>query len=577
MHRRILSTAVAVLIIALVTAPQPAFAQDAAQKQFDQFIGAGEFAPARDIANRQQDPQLRNQMLRQLAGAQAKTGNQRASFHSLSGLTGGTGFKSGSTASLPGLSGGIPGGQGGAAMADFQSLIDLITTTIAPDSWEDNGGSGVIKEFRSGVHVDTNGLLSRVDLSNAQSLAQFRQKHMIGTFSADGQDIRNDTAIRKVSLNRLERALQMLRAQGKAPDASMLNLAGIYRIEYVMLYPETGDVVIAGPAGSWQQDAEGRNVNTSTNRPTLQLDDLVSVLRNSYSKSPSHFGCSIDPTKANLQRVQQYLASTKTKPLKPGEDAQWLEGLRSSLGRQVITVDGINARSHAARVIVEADYHMKLIGMGIEPGTPNVISYLDQVADNGGKQQSMGVLRWWFAANYRAVEATPTGNAFKIKGPGVKLMSENEFLDAQGNRKQTGQAKGPAAIFAHMFTQNYDDLATKYPIYSDLRNVFDLSLCAMIIRQKGLASKIGWDMQYMLNPEGYELTLANAPTEVESVVGHRNLKNGVLIAGVSGGVEVDLQPLLASKWEATDDYDSINAVRVNSQGTVRELETWWWD
>ena len=576
MPRRLYCSVLALLLAFSITAPQVVTAQDALQ-QFEQFIRAGEFAPARDLANKQQDPQLRNQMLQQLAGAQARSGNKRASFHSLSGLSGGSGFQSGSTASLPGLSDGILGGQGGAAMADFQSLIDLITTTIAPDSWEDNGGSGVIKEFRSGVHVDTNGLLSRIDFSNAQGLTQFRQQHMVGTFSADGQDIRKDTAIRKVSLNRLERALQMQRAQGKVPDASMLNLAGIYRIEYVLVYPETGDVVIAGPAGPWQQDAEGRNVNIGTSQPTLQLDDLVSVLRNAYSKTPSHFGCSIDPTKTNLQRVQQYLAASKAKPLKPGEDAQWLEGLRSSLGRQVISVDGIDARSHVARVIVEADYHMKLIGMGIEPGTPNVISYLDQVAGNGGKQQSMGVLRWWFAANYRAVEATPTGDAFRIKGPGVKLMSENEFLDAQGNRKQTGQARGPAAVFAHMFTQNYNDLATKYPIYSDLRNVFDLSLAAMIIRSKGMPSKVGWDMQYLLHPQGYQLTLANAPKEVESVVGHRSLKNGMLIAGVSGGVEMDLQPLLASKWEATDDYDAISAVRVNSERAPRELETWWWD
>ena len=577
MPRRFYCSVLALLLTFTIAAPQGVTAQDAEQQQFTQFINAGEFAPARDMANKQQDPQLRNQMLQQLAGAQAKSGNKRASFHSLSGLSGSTGFQSGSTASLPGLSGGLPGGQGGAAMADFQSLIDLITTTIAPDSWEDNGGSGVIKEFRSGVHVDTNGLLSRVDFSNAQGLAQFRQQHMVGTFSADGQDIRKDTAIRKVSLNRLERALQMQRAEGKVPDASMLNLAGIYRIEYVLVYPETGDVVIAGPAGPWQRDTEGRNVNVGTKQPTLQLDDLVSVLRNAYSKSPSHFGCSIDPTKPNLQRVQQYLAASKTKPLKPGEDAQWLEGLRSSLGRQIISVDGIDARSHAARVIVEADYHMKLIGMGIEPGTPNVISYLDQLAGNGGKQQSMGVLRWWFAANYRAIEATPTGDAFRIKGPGVKLMSENEFLDAQGNRNQTGQARGPAAVFAHMFTQNYNDLATKYPIYSDLRNVFDLSLAAMIIRSKGMPSKVGWDMRYLLHPQGYQLTLANAPKEVESVIGHRKLKNGMLIAGVSGGVEMDLQPLLASMWEATDDYDAISAVRVNSERAPRELETWWWD
>ena len=40
-----------------------------------------------------------------------------------------------------------PGGMGGAAMADFDTLIQLITSTIAPDTWEEIGGAGAIEEF----------------------------------------------------------------------------------------------------------------------------------------------------------------------------------------------------------------------------------------------------------------------------------------------------------------------------------------------------------------------------------------------------------------------------------------------
>lgn len=40
-----------------------------------------------------------------------------------------------------------PGGMGGAAMADFDTLINLITSTIAPETWEDVGGAGAIEEF----------------------------------------------------------------------------------------------------------------------------------------------------------------------------------------------------------------------------------------------------------------------------------------------------------------------------------------------------------------------------------------------------------------------------------------------
>ena len=40
-----------------------------------------------------------------------------------------------------------PGGMGGAAIADFDTLIELIRTTIAPDSWDEFGGAGAIEPF----------------------------------------------------------------------------------------------------------------------------------------------------------------------------------------------------------------------------------------------------------------------------------------------------------------------------------------------------------------------------------------------------------------------------------------------
>ncbi len=39
------------------------------------------------------------------------------------------------------------GSPGGGSLVDFDTLINLITTTIAPDTWEDNGGTGTIAGF----------------------------------------------------------------------------------------------------------------------------------------------------------------------------------------------------------------------------------------------------------------------------------------------------------------------------------------------------------------------------------------------------------------------------------------------
>src|SRR6185436_20139381 len=47
-----------------------------------------------------------------------------------------------------------PGGLGGAAQADFDSLIDLITSTVEHDSWMENGtGEGEIQPFPTNLSL----------------------------------------------------------------------------------------------------------------------------------------------------------------------------------------------------------------------------------------------------------------------------------------------------------------------------------------------------------------------------------------------------------------------------------------
>lgn len=40
-----------------------------------------------------------------------------------------------------------PGSEGGASVADFTELIDLITSTVQPDSWDTVGGAGSVKPY----------------------------------------------------------------------------------------------------------------------------------------------------------------------------------------------------------------------------------------------------------------------------------------------------------------------------------------------------------------------------------------------------------------------------------------------
>jgi len=72
----------------------------------------------------------------------------------------------------------------------------------------------------------------------------------------------------------------------------------------------------------------------------VNLDDLVVTLRNAYSQTPT-FGCSIVPRKDNLAAAQAVNDKWSKQPLRPTQRDKWLGEFRDAVGRQDITVNGI--------------------------------------------------------------------------------------------------------------------------------------------------------------------------------------------------------------------------------------------
>ncbi|HUP80628.1 MAG TPA: hypothetical protein VM260_18915, partial [Pirellula sp.] len=130
-------------------------------------------------------------------------------------------------------------------------------------------GSGV-----AGIDIDAAGVLrvSQVDPSIA-----FAERR--ATLQNKPRGSVRTSAMRMVSLNRLERFASKQLEQGKPLSDEVKSLAGLCRLEYVFYLPESRDIVIAGPADQWHLDANHRLVGLTSGRPTLRLDDLVVALR----------------------------------------------------------------------------------------------------------------------------------------------------------------------------------------------------------------------------------------------------------------------------------------------------------
>ena len=53
--------------------------------------------------------------------------------------------------------------------------------------------------------------------------------------------------------------------------------------------------------------------------------------------------------------------------------------------------------------------------------------------------------RWWLATNYEPMLTDAEGLAWELRGPGVKAMTEEDFLTANGDRVHTRQSQPDGA------------------------------------------------------------------------------------------------------------------------------------
>ena len=277
-------------------------------------LEVGEFGPARSLAASIEDRASRDAQLTTIAAAQARAGSRSSSLATI-GLMRDDRSRALALSSLSEWQD-SPRGREGGVQADFESLIELIITTVAPTTWDEVGGPGSIAPFETGVRVDADGVLKRVERESSPQLAailksarddQSAEREYLST------DPRRISQLRKISLPRLERAIQLSRAAGKPPTEAMRLLAGLEKIRYVLVYPDTGDVVIAGPAGDWKTSTEGRIVNVASGRPVVQLDDFVVIWRHFSEKANTTFGCAITPTQEALARTKSFVEVSNQK------------------------------------------------------------------------------------------------------------------------------------------------------------------------------------------------------------------------------------------------------------------------
>ena len=426
-----------------------------------------------------------------------------------------------------------------------------------------------------GVKISADGLLNRRALpANARKLNMDRFN---AAKVALNQDLQQVSELRKVSLNRLEAQVAKMIDAGTPVSPDIKYLAGLTKITHVFYYPETKDIVIAGPAEGFFFSAENFVVGMESGRATLKLEDLVVALRAFApdSNKRSLITCSIDPTQEGLVRFRNYVKKLQQSgQFRPGMEEQVVQGYKDSLGLQTVKVTGISTKTDFARILVEADYRMKLIGLELErPAVKGITSYVAK-ANPSGKSNALN--RWFFEPDYDCVTINADQTAIELRGEGVKLVGEDESVGAGGQRKGTGKSSRASRIFTSSFTKTYAKLAEATPIWAELRNVIDMSVAAAFIKKVDLYNKADWSLGVLGDESRFPVENYAAATQVAPIA-NAYWKNGKFMSPIAGGVKIQAGVALNSDHLTIDTEGKVNQVRDSSQLDGLKPGQWWWD
>lgn len=425
----------------------------------------------------------------------------------------------------------------------------------------------------AGVKVDADGVLTKKSVIDRGG--RLMHQRIAAAKAALPPEVTRMSKLRKISLNRLEKAI---RDKNAVPTEEMRYLAGLLRVRYVFYYPKTGDIVIAGPAEGWVTNALGRVVGITSGRPVVQMQDLAVALRAfpPNGQSTRMVGCSIDPTQEGLAELQRYLNSIPSMFRGPPNRLiaeRIRQGLQTSLGYQNISVDGVPANTHFAQVMVEADYRMKLIGIGLERPPVRLVSFVDRASPAAVSRNAL--FRWYFTPDYNCVRVTEDGTAMELVGDGVKLVGEDELVSAGGARQAVTPSNAASQAFVTSFTAKYSALAEQSPVYAELRNLIDLLVAAAYIQEQDLYGKAGWTMDLLGDEEAFSVATYNAPRRVESAVA-AVFKGQRLMTPIGGGVHIEPARALLPENRLADEDQKVAALREETAPELAEGQ-WWWD
>ena len=252
--------------------------------------------------------------------------------------------------------------------------------------------------------------------------------------------------------------------------------------------------------------------------------------------------------------------------------ADIVNGMRESLGPQRIRIDGVSPASHFAQVMVEADYRMKLIGIGLERPPVKMNSWIELTSAGGVAANALQ--RWYFMPDYQCIRASEDDLAIELVGRGVKLVGADEAVLPDGRRMTADRTDRASKTFTETFTRKYAEIAARNPVYAQLRTLIDLAVLAAYLQEHDGYGRTHWAAAALRDEQICAIERFQSPTVVEPAI-NAVWRGSRLLTPIGGGVTLQPRIALDSPNLLMDEKGTVAAARGDKLAVP--AGRWWWD
>jgi hypothetical protein len=345
---------------------------------------------------------------------------------------------------------------------------------------------------------------------------------------------------------RPERAVSLRQISAALAAGKPARLEGLTRLDGYIIVKEDRDIVL------WGASERGQ--------PELQVADFVVALRSRFLRGMqdgtnyNRAACiSLDTDPEYFHRLGEYQTTN------PEGRRRYEEACRRSHW-MTVRVDGMPRHTRVAKLLVDADYRMKLVSQGLVtlpislpfPGDfeARVRDWKATLAAGREPDGSGWTCRYWFTPGlFRYARDSRDASTVRIDCAQVVLKNEDQVYKPGEGNVASGRINPYAQAFTCAWTDRMEDVYKAEPIWRDMHNIYRNFALTRVMSDLNAFGQAGFDPEFLLH--GYKLPVVELPAtmpgsvRVETQTRRRGRTTWTYSRSVCGGVDVCFNKELA--------------------------------